>query len=337
MELKSGTTLEQAAARVRQHLTQAAGTDGSLSSEELAAKLDELAPSERSAVDAFYSGVKNKLGATGQISLDAINQAIDTTQGELQQLAGGADKLSQAELGSLSQTGNAMVGLARKLRGEPGAKLDPIPRDKLAGLEGEPLRDAIRQNSARHVELGYTEARQVMFGAVDNKQGQVFDVYAGRTIQTQGIPEAGGPGGVNTEHTRPKSTGVKDTAAVSDLHHLFPTDTEANARRSSLPFGEVETVKWSKGESKLGLDKNGQLVFEPPEAHKGNVARSQFYVSTVYGLKVPDAEEAVLRQWNKLDPVDSAERQRNDAISAYQENRNAFVDDPELADRIKDF
>jgi hypothetical protein len=337
VDIKSSSPLEQAAARVRQHLTQAAGSDGMLSSDEVAAKLDALAPSERSAVDGFYSAVKNKLGQTGQISLDAIGRAIDETKLELQAAATGPDQLGAVELGKLSQAGSAMVGLARKLRGEPGAVLDAIPRDRLAGLEGEALRDAIRQHSGSHVELGYTEARQVMFGAVDNKGGQVFDVYGGRTIQTRGIPEAGGPGGVNTEHTRPKSTGVKGTPALSDLHHLFPTDTEANARRSSLPFGEVVDVKWSKGESKLGLDKHGQLVFEPPAAHKGNVARAQFYVSTIYGLPVPAAEEAVLRSWNRLDPVDAAERQRNDVVSAFQENRNAFVDDAGLADRIKDF
>ncbi len=333
----AGSPIDQAAARLRQHLTDAAGGDGQLSGQEVAAKLDELAPSERGAVDGFYSSIKNKIGATGQISMEQINAAIEASRDELKQVEGGPDKLSSAELGQVSGAGQAMVGLARKLKGERGAELAPIPKDKLAGLEGDALQEAIRQHSASHVELGYREARQAMFSDIDNRDGKVDEVYTGRSIETRGIPSANGPDGVNTEHTRPKSTGVRDTAAVSDLHHLFPTDSRANARRSSFPFGEVEKVKWQDGDSKLGLDKDGRVVFEPPEEHKGNVARSQFYVSTIYGLEVTAHEEATLRSWNKLDPVDAAERKRNADISEFQENRNAFVDDANLADRIDDF
>ncbi|MCP4502095.1 MAG: hypothetical protein GY822_19225 [Deltaproteobacteria bacterium] len=60
---------------------------------------------------------------------------------------------------------------------------------------------------------------------------------------------------MNTEHTFPKSHGVKVLAALSDLHHLFPTDDETNGRRASHPFGNVTgKVKFSKDESRLGND-----------------------------------------------------------------------------------
>ena len=333
----AASPIDQAAARIHRHLKDAAGTDGKLSNEELSATLNNLAPSERGAVDGFYSAVKGKLGGVGHVSMEQISQAIEASRAEATQASAGPDKLSSAELKQVSNAGQAMVDLARKLKGSRGAEMAPIPKEQLAGLQGQELQDAIRQHSASHVELGYREARQAMFADIDNQDGQVTEVYSGRSIETQNIPDARGREGVNTEHTRPKSTGVRDTAAVSDLHHLFPTDTQANAKRSSFPFGEVERVTWQKGDSKLGFDKDGRQVFEPPDAHKGNVARSQFYVSTIYGLEVSKQEEVVLKSWNKLDPVDSAEQQRNADISAYQENRNPFVDDASLAERIDDF
>ncbi len=331
------TPLDQAATHIQQRLEQAAGADGQLSKAELTAELDKLAPSEKHAVDGFYTAIQNKLGSTGQVSMQQISQAIADSKAELTQKADSPTQLSAQELGQVSRSGQAMIDLARKLKGQRGAELAAIPKDDFKGLSGQALQDAIRQHSARHLELDYHESRQVMFADIDNHDGRVQDVYAGRSIATQGIPDARGPQGMNTEHTRPKSAGVRDIAALSDLHHLYPADTLANAKRSSYPFGEVERVIWQKGESKLGYDKNGREVFEPPEAHKGNVARSEFYVSTIYDLKIPDQEESVLKSWNKLDPVDAAEIERNAEISSYQENRNPFVDAPELADRIDDF
>jgi deoxyribonuclease I len=78
-------------------------------------------------------------------------------------------------------------------------------------------------------------------------------------------------------------------------------------------------------------------VFEPPEEHKGNVARAMFYFSSEYNKHIDPAEEAVLREWNKLDAVDAAEIERNRRISAVQGNENQFVLHSELADRVADF
>jgi endonuclease I len=78
-------------------------------------------------------------------------------------------------------------------------------------------------------------------------------------------------------------------------------------------------------------------MFEPPETHKGNVARSLFYFSIRYGLRISPEEEAYLKMWNKQDPVDQEEMIRNNEIYKTQGSRNPFVDHPELADRIQDF
>ncbi|RYZ68005.1 MAG: nuclease, partial [Proteobacteria bacterium] len=81
----------------------------------------------------------------------------------------------------------------------------------------------------------------------------------------------------------------------------------------------------------------GGHFFEPPDAHKGNVARALFYFSVRYNIKIDPIEENFLKAWNKADPVDQEESGRNEAIMKIQGNRNPFVDFPELADSIGDF
>ncbi|MDP3131074.1 MAG: endonuclease, partial [Bacillota bacterium] len=81
---------------------------------------------------------------------------------------------------------------------------------------------------------------------------------------------------------------------------------------------------------------------------KGDVARMLFYMAVRYAGESgePDLELvngltdalsanigdlATLLLWNELDPVDDSERARNELIySAYQHNRNPFIDHPEL-------
>jgi endonuclease I len=337
--MKVKDPLQSASGRVKKHLTEAAGNDGKVSEAELKEKLQDLAPTEAKAVQSHFDAAKGNgwLDSTGEVSLGDVEKSLNQSRAELEAAGATGQGLSEVEIGKLSSAGASMVGLARKLKGTRGAEMPPIPKEQFAGLKDQALMDAIRDHSGDHIELGYREARQALFSDIDNEGGKVRGVYTGREIATNRIPNAQGPEGMNTEHTRPKSKGVRDTAAVSDLHHLFPTDSHTNAKRSSYPFGNVQDVKWQKGDSKLGYDKAGNLVFEPPDEHKGDVARSQFYVSSVYGLEVPAHEESALRGWHRLDPVNADERQRNADISAFQENRNPFVDNPDLADQIKDF
>ena len=42
----------------------------------------------------------------------------------------------------------------------------------------------------------------------------------------------------------------------------------------------------------------------------------------------------LLLKWNKLDPVDDLEKQRNNVGEEIQGNRNPFIDYPEFADKI---
>jgi len=185
-----------------------------------------------------------------------------------------------------------------------------------------------------HVSLGYNQARQKMFSEIDNQNGYVKCVYTARELKTSGIPDGNN---MNTEHTWPKSLGAGSEPAKSDLHHLFPTDSETNSRRSSYPLGIVVSMTWSKGGSVLGKNEKNQIVFMPREEHRGDAARALFYFSIRYRLSIDNDYEVILKKWHAEDPVDSKEIQRNEAISRYQKNRNPFIDRPEYVNQIEDF
>ncbi|MEM7677751.1 MAG: endonuclease [Myxococcota bacterium] len=213
-----------------------------------------------------------------------------------------------------------------------------VPPRRLEGLEGPALVSAIRSDSQMTKQLGYRPAREAMFRVIDNVKGIVEGVYTGRKVRTTGIPSANGENGMNTEHAWPQSKGVRGTPAKYDLHHLFPTNAYANGRRASFPFGVVsQHVRWKENGSKLGRDEAGRIVFEPRSGFKGAVARALFYVSAVYGLELPEHEEQTLRKWHAEEPPDRAEQLRNDEISRFQGNRNPFVDQPELVQRVSRF
>ena len=90
--------------------------------------------------------------------------------------------------------------------------------------------------------------------------------------------------------------------------------------------------------SRRGMAIGSSLTaFEPPENHRGNVARALFYFSVRYKIQIDPLEEGYLRDWHREDPVDAEERKRNDEIFKIQQNRNPFIDEPLLVDDIRDF
>jgi len=206
--------------------------------------------------------------------------------------------------------------------------------------------------SRDHNVLEYSSARKIMFQKIYLEKDQagyyVQDVYCETKFdQSSGVGPNQMPNDsiVNVEHTWPQSkfTGAfpKNTQK-SDLHHLFPTDSKANGTRGNFPFGEVVEdmgkLKENCHESKIGSIQNkGGVYFEPPHAHKGNVARALFYFSIRYQVSIDEIQEKTLRLWDKEDPIDQNEMSQNDLIHKFQNNRNPFVDFPNLADRIDNF
>lgn len=162
--------------------------------------------------------------------------------------------------------------------------------------------------------------------------------------------------------------------AGTDLHHLIAADHNTNNIHNDLYYGEVVSDKkevlcyYADGTTDIsgwtGLSKDGEKVFEPTDQYKGDVARALFYMATRYSKKLDTNTEAepyliltddvsltddntnyhgvfhnlsTFLKWNKLDPVSSYEKRRNNLIYYnVQENRNPFIDYSNLADLIYD-
>ena len=142
---------------------------------------------------------------------------------------------------------------------------------------------------------------------------------------------------MNREHTFPvswmPSVGNSGTPEYQDLHHLFPTIATANSQRSNRPLGNVSNVTSSYGDGKAGTDANGNSVYEPRDAQKGDAARAIMYMMTAYGWNQgqlqangPNQKFGVLLQWHLNDLPSEFERSRNDYVDSLQGNRNPFVD-----------
>ncbi|WP_372651423.1 endonuclease I family protein [Halobacteriovorax sp.] len=199
--------------------------------------------------------------------------------------------------------------------------------------------------------ISYKEARIELFGNLHLKRDYrgsytVKDLYCEKDYgENQGI----GPGKIpsasvmNCEHTWPQSKfnpNLSKSLQKTDLHHLYPVNNRANSSRSNNIFAEVNgrainnnCTASSRGNA-IGTN---ITAFEPPTNHKGNVARAMFYFSVRFKMPIGELQENYLRNWNQEDPVDEEERVRNQKIYEFQNNRNPFIDQPDLINTIHDF
>ena len=231
-------------------------------------------------------------------------------------------------------------------------------------LWGEALKTQLNSIISNNTNNDYTTSRNYMYGttidATDNGNGTktLTCIYTGRqaTMSTSTLrPSASSPEYINTEHTWPQSMFGGADPMVSDVHHLFPTDVDANAERGNFPFGNVDRTNAStrchdtdiptqdgnctnEGSGTWSYLLNS--VYEPRDVQKGNTARAMFYFITRYGdlgSFWSTSEETAFRQWHASDPPDAKEKARNTGIMNYQNNRNPYVDHPEFIDRISSF
>lgn len=213
-----------------------------------------------------------------------------------------------------------------------------------------------------HQKYSYKATRRFLMGSLhlESQESQdkysIDGYYCLKKFKEKDFPFNSriGPGKIpnhtilNTEHAWPQShftTRFSKGLQKSDLHHLFPVSASINSTRSNLRFAEVlEVKKHICGETKIGYNTSfttkktkNTIYFEPPHVHKGDFARALFYFSTRYKIKIDPAEEANLRKWHLDDPVDYKEILRNERIYNFQQNRNPFIDHPEIVDLIDNF
>lgn len=182
----------------------------------------------------------------------------------------------------------------------------------------------------------YRNARRELYFNLHYKNGTITDVYCQENYRVRRgrMPNSNQ---LNCEHTWPKSRYRRYASnrrvynqMLTDLHHLFPSNSRANSIRSNNPFGYA-----SRGISGCQSSKSGGGVFLPPANHRGNVARALFYMATVYEMNLSDIGSVrMFLEWHRQDPVDREERTRNEKIYQYQGTRNPYIDNPSYANQV---
>ncbi|MDE6329412.1 MAG: endonuclease [Muribaculaceae bacterium] len=227
----------------------------------------------------------------------------------------------------------------------------------LNGLKGAALKNAVKQLALPHTEIAYGDATWEVFAHSDVRviggREAWFDMYSNRIVYV-----TNGHAALNIEHSVANSWwGGKKNAAYKDLHHLNPSDADANGRKSNNPLGVISgSPTWSNGVTTIGRPTSAtgggsSTVFEPADEYKGDFARAYFYIFTLYDdiswadtpaymydrssyptLK-PWAYEMLL-EWAAADPVDEREVQRNASVAEFQKNENPFISIPGLAEYV---
>ena len=127
----------------------------------------------------------------------------------------------------------------------------------------------------------------------------------------------------NQEHMWPKSK-LSTSQQIGDIMQLRPSQPNENSRRNNFAYGV------------------GSGCYEPKDSVKGDCARLFLYMYTRWNLSSSVwgaggngggvmQNMDVLLEWMEIDPVDTWEMGRNDAVQSVTGTRNAFVDYPELA------
>lgn len=235
------------------------------------------------------------------------------------------------------------------------------------GQQDEGLMAALEAIINPHTKLNYNYLWDAYEVTDKGEDGYYIDMYS-TCKYDYNSPHPGGASyvgqGLNREHSFPKSWfGGEVDPMFTDLTMIIPVDAYVNQRRSNNPYGVcasgVTYVNEELGVSMLGKlgtsTYNGytSTVYEPDDEYKGDLARIYFYMVTCYMSQVaswPGCDQLdyadngykafsdwsiqMLLEWHRADPVSDKERSRNEAVYSEQNNRNPFVDCPELAEYI---
>lgn len=239
-----------------------------------------------------------------------------------------------------------------------------IPNDyykTCEGKTGEQLKQCLHEIIDDHDDYKYTDSKTDVWDILKetdkdpNNSDNVILVYSG--ISTDAKQEYNNGNGWEREHVWSASHGPFERTDVpgTDVHHLKPVHSYFNR----------STGKWARDfdycNELILFNGNGydcylnKEAFEPRDAVKGDIARMLFYMAVRYegddGYpdlelvdKIPTSlhpnkspqygKLSVLLKWHKMDPVDEFERNRNNIIYKYQNNRNPFIDHPEFVNLI---
>lgn len=242
----------------------------------------------------------------------------------------------------------------------PALLLADAPDGYYSSAEGNAdarLKTALYDIIKGHIQRDYYAVASFFEQYDLTPDGYIWDMYSNRRCtQWYGC-------NLNREHNMPKSWfgisgGQENTDPIGcDYHNLFPSDVTANSAKSNYAMGMTTGGSFNNGVSKVGANTYpgySGTVFEPADEYKGDFARNFMYMVTRYesyaGRWQSTGTSSMLRnntypvfntyavnllmEWHREDPVSEKEISRNDGIYSYQNNRNPFVDFPELAEHI---
>ena len=231
------------------------------------------------------------------------------------------------------------------------------------GKSNEQLMIALRGIICNHTAKSYDALWDAFKTTDTDDQGYIIDMYSNckyRPGDHGGSASTVGEG-FNREHSFPKSWFDDGKPMYTDLFHMYPTDIRVNSQRSNYPFGEcADGTRLTNGnyiaKGRMGYStRSGYTgrVFEPDDEYKGDFARTYFYMVTRYKNELPNWSGSpqldyktnkykafstwsinLLVKWARLDPVSEKEIKRNEAVYGIQNNRNPFIDNPELFEYI---
>ncbi len=196
-------------------------------------------------------------------------------------------------------------------------------------------------------DFAYTDTQNGVY------DGTMSCLWAGRTAKWNGSY-------FNREHVWPKSrASFYQINGGADRHHLRPVSAYINqVPHLNRPYGTATGGTLVYDEVGNPGGRYTENIFEPNDNVKGDTARILLYVYVRWqqpnlytdvkeeNLPALDSDDVnnggdnglhvienldTLLAWCEMDPVDTWEMGRNDAIERIQGNRNVFIDYPELA------
>lgn len=99
----------------------------------------------------------------------------------------------------------------------------------------------------------------------------------------------------------------------ADMHNLVPAIGELNADRSNFRYGADKPKVGMYGECKFEVDFDANRAYVRDEI-KGDIARAYLYMSKAYNINLSDQERKLMEAWNKQDPIDEWEIEKNKRI-----------------------
>ncbi|MDH4559955.1 endonuclease I family protein [Pseudomonas sp. BN411] len=112
--------------------------------------------------------------------------------------------------------------------------------------------------------------------------------------------------------------------AEADLHNLVPSIGEVNGDRSNYSFAWLPQKPSQYGACPMVVDFKARKAM-PRQQIRGMIARTYFYMSDRYGLKISSQDRKLYNAWNRQYPVEAWERNRNQRVACVMGYGNPFV------------